>query len=111
DMPRYFLVDLPTARRVIKAVNAPNLGLQFDAYHIKQRGGDLVQDWAANRDLARHVQIAGTPGRHEPMPSEINYALFFQQLDSDGYDGFVSGEYHPRGATLAGLNWLNPTSP
>ncbi len=33
DMPGYFLNDFRRAVEVIEAVGAPNLGLQFDAYH------------------------------------------------------------------------------
>jgi 2-dehydrotetronate isomerase len=107
DAPGYFLDDFLIARRVIETVGEPNLCLQFDAFHAKRMGRNVAQYWDANRDLVRHIQIAGTPGRHEPIPSEINYAAFFRQIDRDGYDGFVSGEYHPKGKTAQGLGWLS----
>ena len=32
-------------------------------------------------------------------------------LDADGYDGWVSGEYHPRGTTEEGLAWMAEREP
>ena len=31
---------------------------------------------------------------------------FFARPDADGYQGWVSAEYDPRGVTLPGLGWL-----
>lgn len=106
DMPGYFLHDLAQARALLADIKAPNLGLQFDAYHAHRISGDVSGLWQANRDLARHVQIAGFPGRHEPTGGDINYPAFFASLDAEGYQGFVSAEYNPAGTTLDGLGWL-----
>lgn len=106
DMPGYFLADCDTTARVLDAVAAPNLGLQFDAYHAHRITGDVMDIWATHGPRAVHVQVAGYPGRHEPMGGEIDYPAFFTRLDADGYDGWVSGEYAPAGATADGLGWL-----
>ena len=55
-----------------------------------------------------HIQIAGVPERHEPDIGEINHPYLFALIDELGYDGWVSGEYRPRGNTSAGLGWLKP---
>lgn len=106
DMPGYFLNSFDRASRIIEAVGAPNLGLQFDAYHAQAITGDVPGTWARHGHLVRHIQIAGWPGRHEPMKGEIDYPAFFAQLDAEGYDGLVSGEYRPAGETLDGLSWM-----
>jgi hydroxypyruvate isomerase len=36
----------------------------------------------------------------------VDYPAFFARLDADGYDGWVGADYHPRGATQDGLDWL-----
>lgn len=107
DMPGYFLDDFSVALALLDEVGAPNLGLQFDAYHAHRITGDVPGTWAAVAPHVRHVQIAGAPGRHEPLDGEIDYTSFFRQLDADGYEGWVSAEYHPRGTTGNGLGWLN----
>ncbi len=106
DMPGYFLNDFETAAVVLAEVNAPNLGLQFDAYHAQIITGDAQRAWATYRHLVRHIQVGGVPGRNEPDPGEIDYPAFFAQLDADGYPGVVSGEHNPKGRTEDGLNWI-----
>lgn len=106
DMPGYFLADFDTAARVLDTVGAPNLGLQFDAYHAHRITGDVMGSWAAHGHRVRHIQVAGFPGRNEPAGGDIDYAAFFARLDRDGYAGWVSGEYAPSGDTAAGLDWM-----
>ena len=106
DMPGYFLNDFDLAAQVIDAVGAPNLGLQFDAYHAHRITGDLAATWARHGARVRHVQFADHPGRHEPGSGEIDLAAFFTRLDADGYDGWASAEYAPAGDTDDGLGWL-----
>lgn len=105
DIPGYFLNDFTQAQKVLRDVAAPNLALQFDAYHAYRITGNLPHCWQQNRAQARHIQIAGHPGRHEPNVGEIDYPAFFKTLDSQGYDGFVSAEYHPQTTTEDGLGW------
>ncbi len=105
DMPGYFLNDFGLAATVLDAVAAPNLHLQFDAYHAHRITGDVIATWAAHGHRVAHVQVAGYPGRHEPVAGEIDYPAFFARLDADGYAGWVSGEYHPGRRTENGLGW------
>lgn len=106
DMPGYFLADYDIAARVLDAVGAANLSLQFDAYHAHRITGDVMGAWVAHGARAAHIQVAGFPGRNEPLGGKIDYPSFFARLDSDGYKGWVSGEYAPAGATEAGLGWM-----
>ncbi len=106
DMPGYFLDDFDLACAVIREVGAPNLRLQFDAYHAQKITRDVMGTWAKCRDLVVHVQVAQTPDRSEPDQGQIEYPAFFARLDADGYKGWVSGEYNPAGDTRAGLGWI-----
>jgi hydroxypyruvate isomerase len=106
DVPGYFLADFDLACAVLDEVGAPNLGLQFDAYHAQVITGDAMSAWARYGRCVVHVQIGGFPGRHEPIRDEIDYPAFFARLDADGYGGYVSAEYKPRGRTEDGLGWL-----
>lgn len=106
DLPGYFLNDFEQAVEVLDEVDAPNLALQFDAYHAHRITGDVMACWDRFGSRARHVQIAGFPGRHEPTGGDIDYPAFFARLDADGYSGWISAEYHPAGETREGLGWL-----
>lgn len=106
DMPGYFLDNFDQAAEILDEVAAPNLGLQFDMYHAQMITGDGMAAWERHGHRARHVQVGGMPGRHEPLLGEIDYPAFFARLDAEGYKGWVSGEYHPEGRTEEGLGWL-----
>lgn len=105
DMPGYFLNNFAQAAQILDTLSRPNLHLQFDAYHAHRITGDVQGLWARYAARTVHVQVAGSPGRHEPMGGEIDYPAFFSTLDAEGYAGWVSGEYHPAGRTEAGLQW------
>ncbi|TNC74922.1 hydroxypyruvate isomerase family protein [Rubellimicrobium roseum] len=106
DMPGYFLADFGLAAEILAEVAAPNLRLQFDAYHAHRITGDVPGTWDRVRPLVAHVQVAGHPGRHEPDRGEIDYPALFDRLDADGYAGWVGAEYQPRGRTEDGLGWM-----
>ncbi|TNC52474.1 TIM barrel protein [Rubellimicrobium rubrum] len=106
DMPGYFLQDFGLAAEILERIGAPNLRLQFDAYHAHRLTGDVLGTWDRVRHLVAHVQVGGFPGRHEPLGGEIDYPAFFARLKAQGYAGWISGEYHPAGATRDGLAWI-----
>jgi 2-dehydrotetronate isomerase len=106
DIPGYFLSDFNDALDILAAVNAPNLRLQFDAYHAQMIHRDVMGLWQLCAPQVVHVQVAGAPDRHEPVRGEIDYPAFFAHLDATGYQGWVSGEYGPVGRTEDGLGWM-----
>ncbi|MBY0613786.1 MAG: hydroxypyruvate isomerase family protein [Beijerinckiaceae bacterium] len=108
DMPGYFLNDFDFAKRLIEEMALPNLKLQFDIYHRQIMHGDVTMAMRAMMPMIGHVQLAGVPGRHEPVGCEIDYAFLYDELDALGYTGFIGCEYRPKGTTLAGLHWFQP---
>lgn len=105
DMPGYFLNRSSQAIGIIREAACPNLFLQYDIYHMQRMEGELSNTIQANLPLIRHMQIADTPGRHEPGSGEINYRHLFAFIDQIGYDGWLGCEYNPAAATEAGLGW------
>ena len=106
DMPGYFLNDFDQAAAIIAEVGAPNLGLQFDAYHAEKITGDLWSTWDTHKAITRHIQVGGLPDRREPIRGDVDFPAWFRKVDADGYAGWVSGEYHPTAQTEAGLIWM-----
>lgn len=107
DMPGYFLNDFDQAAEILDKVAAPNVNLQFDAYHAHRITGDTLAAWDKHGARAVHIQMARAEGRHEPdATGAIDYPAFFARLDADGYDGWVSAEYIPEGLTEEGLGWF-----
>lgn len=105
DAPGYFLNRMAQARAITEAVGHPNLWLQYDVYHAAMSGADIADTFRENVSRIAHIQIAGTPGRREPEPSDIPYGDLFTLIDDSGYDGWIGCEYRPRAGTLEGLSW------
>ncbi len=105
DMPGYFLQHSAQAADIIADSGSDNLFLQYDIYHMQRMEGELCNTIAARLPLIRHMQLADTPGRHEPGSGEINYRHLFAFIDGLGYDGWIGCEYRPRADTAAGLGW------
>lgn len=106
DIPGFFLSGTRQALELMAAVGADNLFLQYDVYHMQRMEGELAGTLAAHLERIGHLQIADTPGRHEPGTGEIDFNFLFRHLDRIGYAGWVGCEYHPATTTEAGLGWL-----
>jgi hydroxypyruvate isomerase len=106
DMPGYYLNTAAHAEALINEVGSANLFIQYDLYHQQRMCGELIATYLRLKDRIAHIQIADTPGRHEPGTGEINFANVFRALKSAGYAGWVGCEYRPKTTTLEGLGWM-----
>jgi hydroxypyruvate isomerase len=107
-MPGFFVSTQADSFAVWAAVDAPNLKMQMDCYHMQIMEGDLAIKLKRYAPQCGHIQIAGVPERHEPDTGEVRYEYIFQLLDDIGYDGWIGCEYRPAKATVAGLGWFRP---
>ena len=85
DMPGYFLNNFDQAAAILDHLNAPNLALQFDAYHAHKITTDMPNVWAKHGHRARHIQIASAEGRHEPGTGALDYPRFESTIFSICY--------------------------
>ncbi len=106
DIPGYFLDTTAKAADIVESVEAENLRLQYDVYHMQIMEGDLTPTIDKYFKIISHVQIADNPGRNEPGTGEINYPFIFDHLDRVGYQGWVGCEYRPRASTFDSLAWF-----
>ncbi len=106
DIPGFFLTTTRQAESIRREVAADNLLLQYDVYHMQIMEGDLAHTIAHHLPHIGHIQLADTPGRHEPGSGEINFRFLFRFLAEKGYQGWLGCEYLPATTTVAGLSWL-----
>lgn len=111
DVPGFYLNTSRQALSVLDEVKLPNVFFQFDAYHMQVMEGDLSHTLRTHLAKIGHVQIADTPGRHEPGTGEINYPFLFSLLDELAYSGWVGCEYRPATTTTEGLGWATAYLP
>ncbi len=92
--------------RVQSDSGVDNLRLLADLYHLSVNGDDV--DAVLERHLPQigHVQIADSPGRHEPGTGELPVDRWLRDLQAAGYTGWVGLEYQPSETTEASLSWL-----
>jgi len=108
DIPGFYLNYSRQAFDIMHYANVPNLLFQYDIYHMQIMEGDLAPTVEKNLAKIGHMQLAGTPGRHEPNTGEINYPFLFGFFDRIGYKGWIGCEYRPAAKTTDGLGWLRP---
>lgn len=111
DFPGYWLCRTAQALALMDEVGANNLMLQYDIYHAQRMEGELTATLTEHLGRIGHIQIADTPGRHEPGTGEINYAFVLAQIDRLGYQGWVGCEYRPQRSTTQGLEWRERLAP
>lgn len=108
DIPDFFLNTTAEARAIIEALGPERVGLQFDLYHCQVTEGDVTRKARELLPFIAHMQVADTPGRHEPGTGEVRWDFVFQAIDEMGYRGWIGCEYRPRAGTLDGLGWWAP---
>jgi hydroxypyruvate isomerase len=92
--------------RVRKDSGAGNIKLLADFYHLTRNGfgwAEVIEGYLA--DIG-HVQVADSPGRHQPGTGSIPFDQLFAALEQAGYEGCVGLEYRPEGSTQDSLAWL-----
>jgi hydroxypyruvate isomerase len=103
DHPDYFLDNPETCVEALRRVNSPNVKMLFDIYHMQIMYGNILLFVRQNLEHIGHFHVAGVPGRHEPIPSELDFAFILKQIDAMGYTGYFGLEYWPTGDAAASL--------
>jgi len=109
DVPQYLYGHASQVCQHLEAIQQPNVGMQFDFYHVAKEGQNIAQEITRCKSWIRHVQVAGAPNRHEPELEAYGVLEGFQQLAKVGYQGSIGLEYRPENpAASADLSWLQP---
>lgn len=106
DAPEFALPTAFAALDVISELQATNIKLQMDVYHLLQMQEDPIHILQDHIDEIGHIQIADVPGRHQPGTGVVDWKVFFQALETLGYEGFVGLEYIPTGPTAKSFTKL-----
>jgi hydroxypyruvate isomerase len=106
SVANYIVDDPALAVNAIRALARPNVKLLMDVFHAVSLGCDPVQLIRTNAAEIGHVQIADSPGRHEPGTGSIAFRPIFEVLDEVNYQGAVGCEYHPSTSTAASFTWI-----
>jgi len=106
DMPGFIVDNSQTMLAILEAVNHPNLGLQYDIYHLTRMGEDCAAFFQQHLAKIAHIQFADCPGRNQPGTGGIDFVALFDLLDANRYPGWVGAEYWPSSTTVESLAWM-----
>ncbi|OQW71773.1 MAG: hydroxypyruvate isomerase [Proteobacteria bacterium ST_bin11] len=106
DMPHFIIDSSAGMLDVLAKLDQPNLGMQYDIYHMSRMGEDCAEFLRQHLDKIGHIQFADCPGRHQPNTGAIDFDKLFDIIAASGYQGWVGAEYLPKANTVASLDWL-----
>lgn len=110
-MPRYQMKLTADALDIVDRVrdrfDRENLGFLLDQYHLAENGADVLADIDAFTARIVHVQLADTPGRHEPGSAAGRIEEVVRRLLENGYTGALALEYFPSENTAQSLEAWN----
>lgn len=108
--PRYPLLTAADVAAVIDRVRAEqgvdNIRFLCDLYHLAANGDDVAAVVRERSAEAGHCQIADVPGRGEPGTGTLPLESLLATMRANGYDGWVSLEFTPSGATAESFGSL-----
>ena len=104
DHPGFFLTSSAEALDIADEVGLPNMKVLFDFYHSAMMGEDSRSILAGRMQRVGHVQLADSPGRHEPGTGQIDWPAQMRVLKELGYQGSIGLEYKPSASTTQSLS-------
>jgi len=108
DVPGFFVSRVDDALAILDDVGEPNVGLQFDFYHVERMGHVLLATYEAALPRIAHIQFSDCPGRQEPGTGHIKFPDVFAAVERSAYKGWTGAEYFPKRPTPETLGWFEP---
>jgi hydroxypyruvate isomerase len=109
DSPNFLISRTEQSLDIVRRAEHPNLGIEFDIYHMSIMGEDVVDQIASHKSLIGNIQFADDPGRHEPGSGTLDFNHIFSGVDRAGWTGYLAAEYRPSGPkTEDSLGWMTP---
>lgn len=106
----YPLLTATDVLTVVSRVPADNLRLLLDVYHLTNNDDDVLAIAGTQTDVIGHIQVADTPGRHQPGTGTIDFTSIFHALREGGYAGKIGCEYLPLGPSTESFGWIEEVS-
>jgi hydroxypyruvate isomerase len=108
DIPGFFVPRVDDALSILDEVGEPNVGLQFDFYHVERMGDPLFATFGRALPRIAHIQFSDCPGRQEPGTGRIKFPEIFAAVERSAYEGWTGAEYFPKRPTPETLGWFEP---
>lgn len=94
--PGHFINGHKEALQIVRDINEPYLGLNWDLFHMQRHEGNLITHLETGADKIVYMQLADSPDRHQPGTGEVNYAPVITRARELGYSGPIGLEFIPK---------------
>jgi hydroxypyruvate isomerase len=94
------------AVKICREVDSPMIKINWDFYHMQLSEGALIHYLREGFDQVGYLQLADTPGRHQPGTGELSYVNILKAAHDLGYRGYVGVECRPQGTEAEALQQL-----
>ncbi|MEM9280504.1 MAG: TIM barrel protein [Verrucomicrobiota bacterium] len=94
------------AVEICREVDSPMIKINWDFYHMQLSEGALITYLERGFDQVGYIQLADTPGRHQPGTGELNYKSILKAAYVLGYRGYVGVECRPKGSEQEAIQQL-----
>lgn len=94
------------AVKICREVDSPMIKINWDFYHMQLSEGALIHYLTEGIDQVGYLQLADTPGRHQPGTGELNYVAILKAAHELGYHGYVGVECRPKGTEAEALQQM-----
>ena len=108
DVPGFFVSRVDEAISILDDVGEPNVGVQFDFYHVERMGDPLIPTFERALPRIAHIQFSDSPGRQEPGTGRVDFPAVFAAVARSPYQGWTGAEYFPKRPTPETLGWFAP---
>lgn len=103
DHPGMYLTSTAEGLTILRELDVPNVHLLYDCYHAATMGEPPDEALRHAPQWLGYVQVADSPGRHEPGTGQIDWGAYRRWIADVGYQGPIGLEYKPLEGTLAAL--------
>lgn len=106
DKPGYIISEPESALKIVRDINRRNFGLLLDIYHAAIEESNYMKIIIEDFQWIRHIQLADSPGRHQPGTGKIPITQILNYLEKFEFKDYVGLEYIPLGKTDESFNWI-----
>ena len=96
DHPGHCLYGSKDAFEICRQINSPMIKINWDLYHMQISEGDLCGHLKDCFSQIGYIQLADTPGRHEPGTGEIYFPTVLNKIWELGYRDYIGAECYPK---------------
>jgi hydroxypyruvate isomerase len=100
--PQLLVSSIADAAAIVRSVDHPAVGLQFDVAHVAEQDGRAFERLQEYWPLVGLVQVADVPGRTDLGAGTLDWPRILRWVRAQNYAGLVEIEHLPLDDSAAG---------